>query len=387
MATNVPIGIAGHVTEIPGPVQALKQYCVLRYRTFAFAEHPFGYSSLRASMYVRVVEGRVEQTFRLRAPRMFSVLRDIAANVFWFGLCARTNTFIGIDSVNAFCGILLRICRRTNKVIFYVIDYTPRRCNNRALNAIYHALDRFVVDHSDEIWNISERIAKVRCLQGVPSWKNRVVGVGVNLSLVEAPDPDRRRRDLVVVSHLSESKGIQLAIRAMTQIKHDVPDARLIVIGVGPYEGNLKNLVRDLELNDVVTFKGLMQHEELFRYLSSCGIALAPYLDDHNSITYYADPTKPKEYLAAGLPVITTDVPWIADLIESAPMGIKIRYNVNELAAAAVRLMEDDHFYELCVDNARRYGRSLSWDAVYDRAFNDSVARDDHSEALRRSAP
>ncbi len=299
---------------------------------------------------------------------MLSVARDVLANLFWFSLQEPSEIFVGIDNVNAFCGILLRTIGRTRRCIYYVIDYTPQRFKNRFLNALYHGLDAFVVRHSDEIWNISDRIAKIREGQGARPGANRVVGVGVDFEHI-VQSKNRKISDIVVVSHLTEGKGVQLAIQAMKRVRENIPDARLFIIGTGPFEKHLRDFARELRLGDAVSFLGLMDHEQLFAFIPSCGIALAPYMDDPASITYYADPTKPKEYLACGLPVVITDVPWIAKEIANAPMGLCVKYDAEELADAVIGLVNDPTLYNTCVDNARAFVKGMTWDSIYEEAF------------------
>lgn len=368
------IAVAGHVTEISGPVQALYNFLRRTEAHFSFARHPFGYTTLRASIFEHWHGQDLRKRRELSSPRVLSVARDVIANLVWFSFQERSDIFIGIDNVNAFCGILLRKLGRTRRCVYYVIDYTPVRFTNRFWNAVYHRLDKFVVRHCDEIWNISERIAKVRESQGVRAGANRVVGVGVDFEHIVIPDT-RKVTDLVVVSHLTEGKGVQLAIAAMKRIRESVPDAKLFIIGTGPFEAHLRELAAQLEPGDAVSFLGAMDHRQLFAFMPSCGIALAPYTEDPASITYYADPTKPKEYLACGLPVVITDVPWIAQEIAQAPMGICIRYDAEELAKAVVRLVNDPVFYNTCVENARGFVARMTWDSIYLEALAPHVLK------------
>ena len=116
--------------------------------------------------------------------------------------------------------------------------------------------------------------------------------------------------------------------------------------------------------------KLIKEYNKLMEYLPTFGIALATYVDDPYSITYYADPTKPKEYLACGLPIIITKVPWIAEEIGKEPMGIAINYNKEELITAIIKLSTDDNFYELCRENAIKFTKDLNWDTIFDEAFS-----------------
>lgn len=362
------IAAACHCTDLSGAGDALEVYLRANYPSVLFARHPFGFTGNPRSELRCYENGALAWTKTVPAPRALSVLRDVIANVVWFTLAPKQSLFIGIDNVNAVCGIILRAFGKTQRVAYYVIDYTPERFKNPILNAIYHAFDRFAERYSDEIWNISQRIADVRAAHGVPPERNKVVSSGVDFGLIKKSHA-RRPHDMVVMAHLTEDKGVQLAIGAMRRVASAVPDSRLLIIGNGPYEGELRRLAEAYDLGDRVVFLGAIAREELFEVLPRCGIGLAPYVDRAGSITYFADPGKPKEYLACGLPVITTDVPWIAEDIASVPMGLCIRYNEDELVAAAVRLMSDPPFHERCATNAEKYMRSFSWDDIFGRAL------------------
>jgi glycosyltransferase involved in cell wall biosynthesis len=164
---------------------------------------------------------------------------------------------------------------------------------------------------------------------------------------------------------------VQLVLDSFARVRKRHPKAVLEIIGTGPYEAELKDQARRLGLGPAVRFLGLMDHATLFRHLPTCGVALATYTEDEDNIAYYADPTKPKEYLACGLPLVITKVPWtwekVADPRE--PMGVAIRYGRDELVAAVDKLLGDEAFYGRCRRNALAWTRTLGWDAIFERAF------------------
>lgn len=370
--------IIGHMTEIYGPVQALVNYSKKSIGKFVSILHPLPYSSVPNSECRMFIDGKCKQLIyrkSFKTPDIVSYFQHVFLT-FYFVLKnkERYDVCIGIDNLNAFCGIVLRKLGIVNKVIFHVIDYTPRRFNNSFANLCYHFLDRLCVKYSDCIWNISERIAKIREEQGVERGKNLVVSVGIELEKIDyVPEVKMDRKVLVFVSHLTKSKGAELIIGAIEDVIKKVPDAKLEIIGTGPYEEKLKELVKTANLGKHIKFLGVMEHDKLMKYLPTRGVALATYLDDPNSITYFADPTKPKEYLACGLPVIITRVPWIAKEIEEKPMGITINYDKKELVNAIVKLLNDDEFYERCKENAKTFASELSWDNIFGKAFCESL--------------
>lgn len=369
----VDIFVATHVTEIYGPVQALRHALSRDRQDFAFAASPFAYAKLPAATLVlhRRGEGVGQEIGHMnRGAGPARWLRDAA--FVWQQArryADRHTLYIGINALNAAVGIWLRRLGRVRTVVYYVIDYTPRRFRSRTLNALYQGICRFAARHADAVWNLSERMRVVHARFGTPPHRNLLVPVGVQADAVRlVPEREMARDRLVVVSALFENKGVQLAIDALRQL----PQARLAVVGTGPYEEALRAQAREQGVSERVEFLGLMDHDQLFRYLPTCGVALAPYRPDADSYTYYADPTKPKEYLACGLPVVITRVPWIADLIDRAPMGVAIGYDQDQLAAACRRLLTDDGFWRTCRENALAYTRELDWSKIVARALAES---------------
>lgn len=365
---------AAHITEIYGPVQALRNYLQKRSEEFLFIAHPFSCSSLKRSKARLYEDGCQKKVFigpKNVGPEILHYLKDIlfAFRSAW-EVKRKVDLFIGVDNLNAFVGVWLRRLGKVKRVIYYVIDYTPQRFDNRFLNALYHWVDGFCIKHANYIWNLSERIAQTKGKQRVPKKRNMVVPVGVELEKISRVSADQiNRKRLVIMSHLTKAKGIQLVIDAMSEITRKIPEVELVVIGTGPYERKLKNMVKERGLQEKVKFLGAMGHGKLFEFLPSCGIGLATYSPNPDNIAYYADPTKPKEYLACGLPLIITKVPWIAQEVEKKKMGIAINYNREELVNAIIKLLSDGEFYSECRKNAIEFASKLSWDKIYDEAF------------------
>ena len=67
----------------------------------------------------------------------------------------------------------------------------------------------------------------------------------------------------VTVCRLLEKKGVDTAIRAMTGLVARHPEARLLVVGTGPYEGALRALVAETGTAGVVVFAGNVPESEL----------------------------------------------------------------------------------------------------------------------------
>lgn len=371
---------AGHITEVYGPVQALRNYLIKNSNNFIYISHPFSYSKLEGTEVVYYKDGIEEKKKKGHKRSVFQFIQwiqDIFFNLY-FGLKMKQkiDIFIGVDNLNALSGIILKKIGKVKKVYYYVIDHMNRRFKNPVFDFLYGLTDRIACRHSDMIWSLSRRIADAKNKKFKNSKnKNIIVPVGVELEKIDKFNLDEKiyKKTLVFMSMLDETKGVDLMIEAMKDIIKIVPDAKLLIIGTGPYESKLKKLVEKLKLNNCVNFLGIMDHDALLKFIPHERVGVATYKDDPNNYTYYADPTKPKEYLACGLPIVITDIPWIAEEVRNRPMGVVCQYNKEDIIKACIKLLKDDTYYTMCLKNAMEYALTLSWDKIYDEAFTQSA--------------
>jgi len=372
------IFVAAHTSRIYGPVQALTRWLETRRADFIFVALPFSYSGLPCAVEQRFEGGLLAASLDGHASRGWDPwlwCRDwlfVVRRAWACGAHKPVALFVGVDCLNASAGLLLRVLGRVDRVAFYVIDYTPKRFKNPVLNAIYAWADRFAATRSDVVWNLSERMRDVRRSQGVPESRNSLVPVGVALDeVVPVPRALVKRRTLLYMGALMRDKGLQLMIEAFPAVLKRVPGAQLHILGFGPFEAEVKRLALASPARRSIRVPGGLPHATLFKTIGAYGVALAPYLDDPGTYTWWCDPTKPKEYLACGLPIIITRVPWIWERVADArkPLGLAINYELGELVEACVRMLKDDRYYWRCRRNALEFASTLDWDLIFQRAF------------------
>jgi rhamnosyl/mannosyltransferase len=103
---------------------------------------------------------------------------------------------------------------------------------------------------------------------------------------------------LLFVGRLRHYKGLHFLLDAMPRV-----DAKLVIVGDGAMEGPLKEQAARLGLGDKVTFAGAVDDETLLDHLAAAGIGLLP-----SSTPTEAFGLAMVEYLAAGLPAISTEL-------------------------------------------------------------------------------
>ena len=161
--------VASHIFA-SGPTQALVEYLNQQDKVseVLFIGHPLlpRPGKENTSFYCSYQKGKKakEEFHQNFGPRFsFHYLENCLLTVFWILKTSRKwDLFVGVNNLNTFSGLILKGLGRVNKVIFYGIDYAPRRFEHPLVNTIYHWVDKMAVAGADEIWFLSSRMIKAR---------------------------------------------------------------------------------------------------------------------------------------------------------------------------------------------------------------------------------
>lgn len=359
-----------------GPCDALLAFLLKeKAGSVLFISHAFHYSVKRSSSATLYEHGAVRTVFPekdLRAPEILVYIKDLLATLF-FSLNARGrfDVFVGADPLNAFSGLVLKLLKRVNFVVYYTIDYIPIRFRNLLLNSIYHFFDKICVENCDYTWNLSAAMSQARIKRGIRRGTQLIVPMGGNLRSNGGPLVPFDSRKMVFVGNLRKGQGLELVLNSLPMILEEVPDVKLLVIGTGPILDELKKLAEDLKLGDHVEFLGYIRdHSEIERIVSGCVFGLAMYEPSTENFTWYADPGKVKLYLTSGIPVVITKVPAVAAQIQQNAAGIVVDYNQDSFVKAAITMLKERELYHDYRANAIRLGSNYEWDKIFLAALN-----------------
>jgi glycosyltransferase involved in cell wall biosynthesis len=197
----------------------------------------------------------------------------------------------------------------------------------------------------DEVLVPSRYIAKLLHRRGLRNRKLLILDRWVDLDRFH---PDRRTRGcfapyglvddpsivrFVYVGRLGVEKNLALLADAFRMLATVKPDTvQLVVIGDGPFGGELERLLQGLP----VAFTGYLHGDELARAIASCDVKLFPSTTDTWGHA-------PLEAQACGLPVIVSQLGGPSELMEPGVTGFQVSgRDAGELTAVMDRLMDHD---------------------------------------------
>ena len=357
----------GTMTNNAGPVAPLLGYFSKRTDTLYFLEQPLpGSDDLSARLRI-FKSGKcvsdIKKNFLVYMPKnrlpsnktyLLLKFRDFLSNLYFifkhYNALRKdpVDLFIGVESLNALCGIFFKKIGIVKKTVYYIFDWAPDRYKNRLMNAIYLWMDREATYKSDATWNITYAIAdarrdilhydakKMSCQFYVPYCVNVVDGM-----ILPETDIDL---DLMIYSGgLIEENGPFLLLEAFNILRKKFPAAKLRIIGGNDLEKDIREYLKKNDLIRSVEITGFIPCEaEVIRLQQRGVIGIAPYPDMKNSRKPFGDVIKIRMYFATGLVVVSTPVPPVASEIRNERLGcVTKKSEAHELAESMFLLLSN----------------------------------------------
>lgn len=211
-----------------------------------------------------------------------------------------------------------------------------------------------------------------------------VVRNGPDLNRVRLVAPDERLKTmgkciLGYVGAMNPQDGLDYMLRSLHVLVNKLgrKDFYCVAVGSGDSLDGLRELSRELGLDDYVWFTGFIPTTDLMRYLSTADICLDP--NPSNPLNDVSTWIKVMEYMALGKPIVAFDLK--ETRVSAQEAAVYVRPNDEEAFAEAIRDLMDDtgRRREMGEFGRRRIDADLKWDVVSSELLS-------AYEALRASA-
>ncbi|MCK5211440.1 glycosyltransferase family 4 protein [Candidatus Parcubacteria bacterium] len=247
-------------------------------------------------------------------------------------------------------------------------------------------LKQWLVKNLDGLTAVSEAL-KSELIRNYKADKVRVIHNAVN---IENFTPETRQRNniprpaLIFVGRLVEKKGVEYIIKAMPQIIKSYPACHLEIIGDGPKKQSLQKLSQTVSSESNIKFLGSVSHNNIPKYLAASDIFIGPSIVAKNLDTEGFGVVF-IEAMACGLPIITTAVGGITDIIKNNENGFIVETkNEQAIADVVIKLLRDESLrVRLGQAGRKTVEEKFTWRSITDKYYECYLCHSERSEESR----
>jgi len=247
--------------------------------------------------------------------------------------------------------------------------------------------ERYVFKNSDKVLALTPKLKEYAVALGADPARVEVLLPGLNTNLfkpegsAEGGFTEKLRRLLdalglktddriiVFIGTFFDFSGVDDVLEDFVQIKKAIPDAKLLYVGDGPLKNKLDEFISKNGLEDDVKITGFVDFNRVPDYINLAQVGIIPFkLWD---VTAEIMPTKILQYLACGLPVVSTPLPGLMGVIEGEEQGVIYAQQGDEYIRALINIISDEKMAQKIGQNGLKYVvENHSWESSTRRLEN-----------------
>lgn len=185
-----------------------------------------------------------------------------------------------------------------------------------------------------------------------------------DFSITSLPSREGREPVLLYIGTLADWQGLDIVIKALPKIIESRP-VKLHIVGRGRSRQRkmLAKQIRKLGLEDHVIVQPAVPHHEIPELIAKADICVAPLALNDRNVTQGACPIKVLEYMAAGRPLLASNMPIVRELVRDDVDGLLFSPNDPEdLARQANLLLRDMELSQRLAESAAAHVREkFTW--------------------------
>lgn len=190
--------------------------------------------------------------------------------------------------------------------------------------------ERVNIYHADTIVVVSAPLKDALIKQGVDAAKILVNPNGVDTAefnpAVLAPQRKSIKKQLHInntfvvgfIGTFSAWHGINILAEMIPQVVQKNPNVHFLLIGTGPLQAQLQQVLQEKNIVSSVTFTGSVDHAQAREYLAVCDAFLSPTQPNTDGSPFFGSPTKLFEYMSMAKPIIASDLEQVGSVMTPA---------------------------------------------------------------------
>ena len=223
--------------------------------------------------------------------------------------------------------------------------------NKKIRQNLYYYITKMVMRGIDHNLTISNAVAEMYYHLRLGKSKMKYIHHGIsplpmNVKQVYVEGDPK----IIIVGRLSEMKGHTYLINALPTVIKQFPQLKLLVLGEGALQENLKNLAKSLNVHKHIEFVGFVTPAA---YIPQCEVVVLPSLFEPFGLVYI-------ESFASKIPVVAFDTQAANEIIEDNKTGILVhKIDAEALAEKIIYLLKSPEIRKKIIENA--YNKYLTY--------------------------
>ena len=226
---------------------------------------------------------------------------------------------------------------------------------------IHKPNEKYVVSKISNIIAVSLHVKNV--ISDMTQSQIYVIQNGIDFEDIHNVQPHKSIEypSILFVGGLSKVKGIDTLLNAVPIIRKKILNLCLYIAGSGPEENKLKELVKELNIEENVNFLGYVSEIEKYSYYKSADVCVFPSIYEPFGIVLL-------EAMACGKPVVASNVGGIPFVVEEGKTGLLFESgNVEDLADKIMTILKNEELREKMGEAGRERAKEFTWDKIAER--------------------
>ena len=223
--------------------------------------------------------------------------------------------------------------------------------------------EKFAISKIKDIIVLAPQIEQI--IRKMTDSKTYIIPNGININSISSIEPfhSNKKNIIFYIGNLIKIKGVDVLINSFYEVKKYIPDSYLFIAGTGEERNELKELVKELDLENDLYFLGYISGEEKYSLMKSANVLVLPSL-------WESLPIAVLEGMACGKPIIASNVGGVPYLVDDGVNGFLVQPGeVNELADKIITLLKDKKLQEAMGRESLNRSEDFEWNKIAEKTF------------------
>ena len=168
---------------------------------------------------------------------------------------------------------------------------------------------------------------------------------------------------MIYVGNTSKRRGLLTVIKSLKKIYKIIPSIKLIVLGKSSFDYQIKNKIKQYNVEKLVDFIGWVKEDKIPNYLSISKLGLSPLHKNIHHDTTYAN--KIFQYISFGCPIVSSDVTAQSELVKKYNIGVVFKdRDVADFSNKVIELYKEKSMFKKLKNNCHLSIEKLNNSAI-----------------------